>query len=248
MSQQHGPRAVWQRGAGSPAASAWSGWARWVPASSRSSPATASTWSRVEIDDDGAGARARATSRRPPTGRSPAASSPRTSGTRSRPDHASRRRWTTWPTSTSSSRPCPSTSTSSSEIFARAGPDLQPDAILATNTSSLSVTEISVATRRPDQVIGMHFFNPAPVQKLVEVVRTVVTDARGASTTSKALAARLGKVDGRRRRPGRLHRQRAAVRLPQPRRRRCSSRATPPARTSTPRCSSAAGCRWARSR
>ncbi|MFI5907045.1 3-hydroxyacyl-CoA dehydrogenase family protein [Dactylosporangium sp. NPDC051541] len=68
------------------------------------------------------------------------------------------------------------------------------DAILATNTSSLSVTEISVATGRPDRVIGMHFFNPAPVMKLVEVVRTVVT-AEDVVTDIEALCARLGKVD-----------------------------------------------------
>ncbi len=52
---------------------------------------------------------------------------------------------------------------------------LGDDAIIATNTSSLSVTEISTATARPGRVVGVHFFNPAPVQKLVEVVRTVVT-------------------------------------------------------------------------
>src|SRR5690606_20492748 len=49
------------------------------------------------------------------------------------------------------------------------------DTILATNTSSLSVTELSTATSRPVRVVGLHFFNPAPVQKLVEIVRTVVT-------------------------------------------------------------------------
>src|SRR3954465_6590141 len=51
-----------------------------------------------------------------------------------------------------------------------------PDTILATNTSSLSVTEISTANSRPGRVVGVHFFNPAPVQELVEVVRTVVTE------------------------------------------------------------------------
>lgn len=51
-----------------------------------------------------------------------------------------------------------------------------PQAVLATNTSSLSVTEIAAATRFPGRVVGMHFFNPAPVQRLVEVVRTVVTE------------------------------------------------------------------------
>jgi len=50
------------------------------------------------------------------------------------------------------------------------------DAILATNTSSLSVTEISTATHHPGRVIGLHFFNPAPVQNLVEIIRTVVTE------------------------------------------------------------------------
>jgi 3-hydroxybutyryl-CoA dehydrogenase len=69
-----------------------------------------------------------------------------------------------------------------------------PGAILATNTSSLSVTEISVATSRPNQVIGMHFFNPAPVMKLVEIVRTVVTDPAVVADV-EALCARLGKVD-----------------------------------------------------
>ena len=53
---------------------------------------------------------------------------------------------------------------------------VSPDAILATNTSSLSVTEISTANARPGRVIGVHFFNPAPVQDLVEIVRTVVTE------------------------------------------------------------------------
>jgi 3-hydroxybutyryl-CoA dehydrogenase len=51
-----------------------------------------------------------------------------------------------------------------------------PEAILATNTSSLSVTEISTASAQPGRVIGVHFFNPAPVQNLVEIVRTVVTE------------------------------------------------------------------------
>jgi 3-hydroxybutyryl-CoA dehydrogenase len=70
----------------------------------------------------------------------------------------------------------------------------KPSAILATNTSSLSVTDIAVTTRRPGQVVGMHFFNPAPVMKLVEVVRTVVTDAEVVADI-EALCARLGKVD-----------------------------------------------------
>ncbi|MEU7865990.1 3-hydroxybutyryl-CoA dehydrogenase [Dactylosporangium sp. NPDC049140] len=79
-------------------------------------------------------------------------------------------------------------------IFAELDKVCRPGAILATNTSSLSVTEISVATSRPDRVVGMHFFNPAPIMKLVEVVRTVVT-ADDVVADIEALCARLGKVD-----------------------------------------------------
>ncbi len=61
-------------------------------------------------------------------------------------------------------------------IFATLDQIVRPDAILATNTSSLSVTEISTANSKPGRVIGVHFFNPAPVQKLVEIIRTVVTE------------------------------------------------------------------------
>ncbi|MEU4777883.1 3-hydroxybutyryl-CoA dehydrogenase [Micromonospora sp. NPDC023633] len=79
-------------------------------------------------------------------------------------------------------------------IFAELDRVCKPGAILATNTSSLSVTEISVATSRPNQVIGIHFFNPAPVMKLVEVVRTVVTSTDVVADV-EALCKRLGKVD-----------------------------------------------------
>ncbi|MFG1775677.1 3-hydroxyacyl-CoA dehydrogenase family protein [Micromonospora sp. NPDC049048] len=79
-------------------------------------------------------------------------------------------------------------------IFAELDRVCKPEAILATNTSSLSVTEISVATTRPNQVIGIHFFNPAPVMKLVEVVRTVVTSTDVVADV-EALCKRLGKVD-----------------------------------------------------
>lgn len=51
-----------------------------------------------------------------------------------------------------------------------------PEAIFASNTSSLTITEIAAATSRPDRVVGLHFFNPVPVMKLVEVVRTIATD------------------------------------------------------------------------
>ncbi|MET0740485.1 MAG: 3-hydroxybutyryl-CoA dehydrogenase [Candidatus Nanopelagicales bacterium] len=78
------------------------------------------------------------------------------------------------------------------ETFAALDKICKAEAILATNTSSLSVTEISVATTRPARVVGMHFFNPAPVLKLVEVIKTVVTDDEVVEDV-QALAARLGK-------------------------------------------------------
>ena len=70
----------------------------------------------------------------------------------------------------------------------------KPETILASNTSSLSITEIAVATGRPGKVVGMHFFNPAPVMKLVEVIRTVVTEQEVVHDV-EALVQRLGKVD-----------------------------------------------------
>lgn len=78
------------------------------------------------------------------------------------------------------------------EIFARLDEIVDPEAILATNTSSLSVTEISTANSRPGRVIGVHFFNPATVQNLVEIVRTVVTEPSVLADV-EALVARLGK-------------------------------------------------------
>jgi 3-hydroxybutyryl-CoA dehydrogenase len=78
------------------------------------------------------------------------------------------------------------------EIFSALDKVVREDAILATNTSSLSVTEISVATERPRRVVGMHFFNPAPVQEFVEVIKTVVTEPDVVEDVS-ALARRLDK-------------------------------------------------------
>jgi 3-hydroxybutyryl-CoA dehydrogenase len=69
---------------------------------------------------------------------------------------------------------------------------LADDAIIGTNTSALSVTELSVATGRPQRVVGTHFFNPAPVQPFVEVVRTVITE-QAVVDDVVALAERLGK-------------------------------------------------------
>ena len=61
------------------------------------------------------------------------------------------------------------------EIFAELDSICKPETILASNTSSLSITEVANATKREDKVIGMHFFNPAPVMKLVEIIRGAKT-------------------------------------------------------------------------
>jgi 3-hydroxybutyryl-CoA dehydrogenase len=79
------------------------------------------------------------------------------------------------------------------ELFAELDDVLGPDAILATNTSSLPVIDMAVATKRPDRVIGFHFFNPAQVMKLVELVRTVATDQQVVATAQE-FAERLGKT------------------------------------------------------
>ncbi|MGH3433714.1 MAG: 3-hydroxyacyl-CoA dehydrogenase family protein [Thermocrispum sp.] len=78
------------------------------------------------------------------------------------------------------------------ELFAKLDKVTKPEVILASNTSSLSITEIGVHTPRPGKVVGLHFFNPAPVLKLVEVVRTVVTE-QDVIDDVVALVERLGK-------------------------------------------------------
>ena len=70
---------------------------------------------------------------------------------------------------------------------------LKPDAIIASNTSSLNVTQMGAVTKRPDKVCGMHFFNPAPVMKLVEIVQTISTSPETISTV-KQFATSLGKT------------------------------------------------------
>ncbi len=79
------------------------------------------------------------------------------------------------------------------KIFAELDEIVQPNAILATNTSSLSITDIASATKRPSKVIGMHFFNPVPVMALVEVIRGLAASDETYTTISE-LAKSLGKT------------------------------------------------------
>ncbi len=78
------------------------------------------------------------------------------------------------------------------DLFGRLGAALGPEVLLATNTSSLSITEIADATEHPERVVGMHFFNPVHIMKLVEVVRTE-RSSDAAAETAIALARRMGK-------------------------------------------------------
>jgi 3-hydroxybutyryl-CoA dehydrogenase len=79
------------------------------------------------------------------------------------------------------------------DVFSRADETLPAEAILASNTSSIPITSLAAATARPDKVIGMHFFNPVPVLKLVEVVRGRETSDETAAAITK-LAEDLGKT------------------------------------------------------
>lgn len=78
------------------------------------------------------------------------------------------------------------------EIFKKLDEITSPETILATNTSGLSITEIASATKKPDKVIGVHFFNPVPVMKLVELIRGIST-AEETYQTAKEIVESLGK-------------------------------------------------------
>ncbi len=77
-------------------------------------------------------------------------------------------------------------------IFAELDETCRPDVVLATNTSALSVGEIAAATRRPQRVLGMHFFNPVPKMKLVEIVKALETGDEAVEVTAE-VARRMGK-------------------------------------------------------
>lgn len=79
------------------------------------------------------------------------------------------------------------------ELFSALDRSAPPEAILASNTSSVSITRLAAATRRPDRVIGLHFINPAPVMKLVEVIRGLATSPETVDAVL-ALAREVGKT------------------------------------------------------
>src|SRR5690606_14345698 len=79
------------------------------------------------------------------------------------------------------------------EIFRKLDQMIRPEGILASNTSSISITRMAAATSRPERFIGMHFMNPVPVMKLVEIIRGAQTSDETYAQT-KALAEKMGKV------------------------------------------------------
>ncbi len=78
------------------------------------------------------------------------------------------------------------------QVFAALDRVVQPEAILASNTSSLAIMELAAVTGRPERVLGTHFFNPAPVMPIIEVVRTIVTSDDTVEAV-RSVAAALGK-------------------------------------------------------
>ena len=78
-------------------------------------------------------------------------------------------------------------------IFKQLTPHLKPSCMLASNTSSISITRLGAATDRPEKFIGMHFMNPVPVMKLVEIIRGIATDEPTFQAV-QALAEKLGKT------------------------------------------------------
>ena len=72
-----------------------------------------------------------------------------------------------------------------SEIFKKLSAITNPDTILASNTSSISITKLGAVTNRPDKVIGMHFMNPVPVMKLIEVIKGLQTSQQTLDTVTK---------------------------------------------------------------
>ena len=227
----HGGGIRWH---GSSSRSAWSGSARWAPASPRCFARNGLAVVAVEVDEAASSAAA-ATSRTPPP-------APSSGGKLSadeqqalldrityahEPGRAGRR--ATW-----SSRPCPSTSTSSGRSSPQLDKICKPEAILATQHLVAVGHRDRRRHRPPGQGRRHALLQPGAGH---EAGRGRAQRRHRAGRRRRRRGVRAEARQGRRhdRRPRRLHRQRAAVRLPQPRRLRCTSRATPAARTSTPR-------------
>jgi 3-hydroxybutyryl-CoA dehydrogenase len=79
------------------------------------------------------------------------------------------------------------------KIFSAVAPNLKPDAVIATNTSSISITRLAAATGHPERFIGIHFMNPVPVMQLVELIRGIATD-EATFESAKAFIDKLGKT------------------------------------------------------
>jgi len=79
------------------------------------------------------------------------------------------------------------------DVFRTLDDTLRPEVVIASNTSSLPITDLAAATKRPDRVLGMHFFNPPPVMKLLELVRGITTSDETLAF-ARAMAERLGKT------------------------------------------------------
>jgi len=95
------------------------------------------------------------------------------------------------------------------KMYASLDPVVKKDAIFASNTSSISVTEFLTSVKRPERFIGLHFFNPVPLMKLVEVVRTIAT-ADDVYETAYEFGKKLGKVPVRTSEQDGIHREPAA--------------------------------------
>ena len=212
--------------------SAWSAPARWPPASSRSSPRAATTSGsspaapeKVEAVAQGAGqvageAGAARQARPRPSGTPILA---RVTGTTTLDDLADRDLVIEAVVEELSVKEA---------LFANLDEIAKPGAVLATTTSSLPVIECAKASGRPADVVGMHFFNPAPVMKLVEVVCTVST-APDVAATALAVCEQLGKHAVLLRRPGRASSSTPCCSRTSTTRSRCWRRTTPPPTTST---------------
>ena len=110
------------------------------------------------------------------------------------------------PTPTTSSRRSSRTPTPSASCSASLDAITRPDVILSSNTSSISITVLGAATKRPDKVLGMHFMNPVPLMTLVELIRGQATSAESMQVATESV--REAREDGRRSgRLPRLHRQ-----------------------------------------